>query len=194
VSAALLSLYSGECHSFSQSPPSPPLLTALLARFGVRCLWVWSAHLLPSPPSPPLSAVLPARFGVQRLGVFFLVCDARVWYATASSFPVPSPGKFPSFSLSCFSHLLQVVSSLCLTPHMCPSRPLFRRRVQSSDRSVCTPSCIYSTAFTFPSNPVRGCHNVQNRSGNSTTVSEVNVPTPSFPPEAPTLRKPPQEL
>ena len=139
-------------------------------------------------------------------GFFFLVCDARVWCATASSFPVPSPGKFPSLSLSCLAHLFQVVSSLCLTPHVCPSRPLFRCRVQSSDRSVCIPSCIYtvfthstflsfySTAFTFPSHPVRGCYNVQNRSGNSTTVSEVNVPTPSFPPEAPTLRKPPQEL
>jgi len=100
VSTALLSLYSGECHSFSQSPPSPPLLVALLARFGVRCLWVWSAHLLPSPPSPPLSAVLPARFRVRRLGLFLLVCDARVWCATASSFPVPQVPVFLAL-LSC---------------------------------------------------------------------------------------------
>jgi len=153
---------------------------------------------------PPSFAVLPAWFGVRHLGFFFLVCDAWVWCATASSFPVPSPGKFPSFLLSCLAHLLQVVSSL--TPHVCPSQPLFRCRVRSSDHSVCTPLCIYtvfthstflsfySTAFTFPSHPVRGCHNMQNRSGNSTTVSEVNIPTPSFPPEAPTLRKPPQEL
>ena len=142
MSAALLSLYSGECHSFSQSPPSPPLLTALLARFGVRCLWVWSAHLLPSPPSPPLSAVLPCPVRCATPGGFFfgvrcpgLVCD-RLFL------PCPLTWQVPVFLALLFCS--PSPGRILAVPH--PTRVPITTPI-SSPRSEFRPLCVHSIVY-----------------------------------------------
>ena len=85
--------------------------------------------------SCPVSCAMP--------GFVFWVCDAWVSCATASSFPVPSPGEFPSFSLP----VLLTFSRLyprCASSHTLPvTTPISLPRVSRSTlhRAPCPVSC-----------------------------------------------------